>query len=172
MSEGAPAPAVFPDPALVERYAGRTLGIEDILDLLPHRPPMLLVDRIIALDPGVSAVGVKGVTIGEPFFAGHFPGHPIMPGVLIIEALAQVGGVLMMTGLERGGRVPYFTRIKDAKFREPVLPGCLLELHVRADQVKFRFGRLVCWMTMQAKVDGSVAAEAECSFVLLDPHQD
>ncbi len=158
----------FPDPAVVARYEGRTLSTVELFDILPHRPPMLLVDRIVELVPGESAVGLKGVTVGEPFFAGHFPGLPVMPGVLVLEAMAQVGGVVLLTGLERGELVPFFGGVKEARFREPVVPGSMLRLEAVAKRVNIRFGRLIAWLEMRAFVDDKLAAEANCSFALVD----
>lgn len=157
------------DAEYAARFSDRELNIEEILELLPHRPPFLLLDRILSVEPCQRAVGIKAVTINEPFFVGHFPGHPVMPGVLIIEALAQVGGVVMLTGKPRGDRVAYFTGIKEAKFREPVRPGDLLRLEAEAVKSSIRFGRLVSWMAMKAFVDDKLVAEANCSFVLVDP---
>ncbi|HEU0265718.1 MAG TPA: 3-hydroxyacyl-ACP dehydratase FabZ [Geobacterales bacterium] len=108
------------------------LETTDIMELLPHRYPFLLVDRIIEHEPGKSIVGIKNVTINEPFFPGHFPGHPVMPGVLIIEAMAQVGGVFGLLTYPEGerNRVTYFTGIDNARFRKPVIPGDQLRLEL------------------------------------------
>ncbi|MCH6547669.1 MAG: 3-hydroxyacyl-ACP dehydratase FabZ, partial [Gemmatimonadetes bacterium] len=107
------------------------MDITKILEVLPHRYPMLLVDRIIDSEPGKRIVGIKNVTINEPFFQGHFPGHPIMPGVLIIEAMAQTGGMLMMDTVENPqDKVVYFMTIDKVKFRRPVVPGDQLRLEV------------------------------------------
>ncbi|NUP98340.1 MAG: 3-hydroxyacyl-ACP dehydratase FabZ [Armatimonadetes bacterium] len=166
---GTAAPKAYPNPEVAERYKDRRLEIEDILGLLPHRPPFLLVDRVIELDPGLRGVGIKNVSINEPFFVGHFPGHPIMPGVLIVEALAQVGGVVILTAMEREDRIAYFAEIKQAKFREPVRPGDQLRLEVTASRISMRFGRLVAWMEMKALVDDRLVAEAAGTFVLSSP---
>ena len=100
------------------------LNIQEILDILPHRYPFLLVDRILEVEPGKRIVGIKNVTMNEPFFVGHFPGFPIMPGVLLIEAMAQVGGILAIcSGQERTDRIPYFMGIDRARFRHPAGPG-------------------------------------------------
>lgn len=157
----------LPNPLVAARYAGRELAVEEILEILPHRPPFLLVDRVIELEPGLSGTGIKCVTINEPFFVGHYPGHPVMPGVLIIEALAQVGGVVILTGVELGGRHPYFTGIESAKFRQPVRPGDQLRLEVELTKHRMRFGHLICWMSAKAKVDGQVAAETNCTFAFV-----
>jgi len=105
-------------------------SIQEIMELLPHRYPFLLVDRIVEWDPGKRIVGVKNVTINEPFFQGHFPGHPIMPGVLIVEAMAQVGGILALKAMGHGKRIAYFAGIDNCKFRRPVVPGDQLRLEV------------------------------------------
>lgn len=160
---------VYPNPAAVEAYRGRVLQVEDIMALLPHRPPFLLVDRITELEPAARAVGHKCVTINEPFFQGHFPGHPVMPGVLILEALAQVAGVVTFTGFEERGLVAYFTGISDAKFRSPVRPGDLLLMEAVNTNTKMRFGKLLSFFSMTATVEGARVAEASCSFALIDP---
>lgn len=108
------------------------LSITDIMKILPHRFPFLLVDRIVELDPGKRCVGIKNVTVNEPFFSGHFPGHPVMPGVLIIEAMAQVAGIMayLASDEETRKKVSYFIAIDDAKFRKPVVPGDQLRIEV------------------------------------------
>ncbi len=139
--------------------------IAEILEVMPHRYPLLLIDRIITLEPGRRVVGLKNVTINEPFFQGHFPGHPIMPGVLIIEALAQTGGVLLLTGVEDPrGKLVYFSGIDAARFRRPVLPGDVLTLS--CELVKLRGP--ICKMRAVAHVGSEVAAEAELMANLVD----
>ncbi len=134
------------------------LGIEEIMKVLPHRYPFLLVDRILELEEGKRVVGLKNVTINEPFFQGHFPGHPIMPGVLIVEAMAQVGGMLMLGGLaEPDSKVVYFTSLDNVKFRRPVKPGDQLRFELDVVQVR---GTL-CKMHGVARVDGEVVCEAD-----------
>ncbi len=129
-----------------------------IQEILPHRYPFLLVDKIIELEPRVSIVGIKQVTVNEDFFAGHFPGAPVMPGVLQIEALAQVGAILVLREFEdRHSKIPFFTGIDNARFRRPVVPGDTLKLEVRA----LRVGSRVQKMHGIATVDGEVTAEAE-----------
>ena len=147
---------------------GRTvaeLGIEDIMKVLPHRYPFLLVDRILELEPGKRVVGIKNVTINEPFFAGHFPGHPIMPGVLIIEAMAQVGGMLLLGAIEDpSSKVVYFTSLNDVKWRRPVKPGDQLRFELDVLQVR----GMMCKMKGVAKVDGETVAEAEMGAMVRD----
>jgi 3-hydroxyacyl-[acyl-carrier-protein] dehydratase len=135
--------------------------------LLPHRFPMLLVDRVVDLVPDVSARGIKAVTINEPFFQGHFPQRPIMPGVLIVEALAQTAGVLAIKSLGEGatGKLVYFMAIENAKFRQPVEPGCLLHLDVEFVQKR----ATVCKFAGRASIDGKLAAEASFTAMIADP---
>lgn len=143
-----------------------TADIMRVLQLLPHRFPMLLVDRIYDMNGDESCVGVKNVTINEPFFIGHFPQYPVMPGVLIIEGLAQTAGALCVSSLKEDyhAELVYFMGIDRAKFRRPVLPGDQIHYHVR--KVRNR-GRV--WKFFgEAKVDGQVAAEAEVSAMLAD----
>lgn len=142
------------------------IGLKEIQEVLPHRYPFLLVDRIVEIELGKRVVGLKNVSINEPFFAGHFPGHPIMPGVLILEAMAQVGGFLLMrsVGARAEKKVVYFTGIERARFRRPVVPGDQIRFDV--DLLKWR--RQMCRMKGAALVDGKVAAEAEMSAVVVD----
>ena len=134
------------------------MDISTILRVLPHRYPFLLVDRIIEMEPGVRIVGIKNVTINEPFFQGHFPGHPIMPGVLIVEAMAQVGGMLLMGSEDDpDSKVVYFTALDGVRFRKPVLPGDQLRFEVEVVQVRGK----TCRTRGQAFVDGQVVCEAE-----------
>jgi len=141
------------------------LDIRAIQELLPHRPPFLLVDRIIELVPRLRIVGIKQVTINEPFFLGHYPGAPVMPGVLIVEALAQVGAVLALREIEdREKRIPLFSGINNARFRRPVVPGDTLVLEVTA----LRMGSRVQRMRGEAKVDGQLVAEAEIMSVIAE----
>lgn len=168
MSE--PDRSVYPDPEYVARWAGRVLDVTDILTVLPHRPPMLLVDRVVELQPGERGVGLKGVTIGEYCFQGHFPGHPVMPGVLIVEALAQVVGVVIMTGFDRGEMLAYFTGIDEAKFRRPVRPGDLLRLEVEIERARYLQGKLMARAQMTARVDDEMVASARGAFAMVDPN--
>ncbi len=142
-----------------------SLNIEQIMEVIPHRSPMLLVDRILELEEGRRVVGIKNVTINEPFFAGHFPGHPIMPAVLIIEAMAQVGGVLLLSMVEHPGeKLAYFMAIDKAKFRKPVLPGD--QLRFELEMVKLKMN--TCKMRGKAYVGEHLVAEAELLSVIKD----
>ena len=140
-------------------------GIYDILKFLPHRYPFLLVDRILELDPDKRVVGLKNVTINEPFFQGHFPGAPVMPGVLIIEAMAQVAGVLIYRDLpDREKKLIYFTGIENAKFRRPVLPGDQLRIEMEILARRSNFGK----MQGRATVEGKLVTEAVVLFAIAD----
>ena len=143
------------------------LDIRRVMAALPHRYPMLLVDRVESLDPEKGIVAIKAVTINEPFFQGHFPGRPIMPGVLIVEALAQAAGVLAVEalGLAGSGKLVYFMAIEGAKFRQPVEPGVLLRLEVEFVQKR----SAVCKFAGRASVDGKLAAEANFTAMIADP---
>ncbi len=146
--------------------AGATLETMDIMrlmKLLPHRYPFLLVDRIIEVDGDRSAVGIKNVTVNEPHFQGHFPGHPVMPGVLIIEAMAQTAGAICINSTP-GDRpsLVYFMTIDNAKFRRPVVPGDRLEIRVTKLKQRGNIWRFGC----EATVDGAKAAEAEISAMM------
>lgn len=145
---------------------GTTLDSLDILRLLrtlPHRYPFLLVDKIIEIDGDNSAIGIKNVTINEPHFQGHFPEQPVMPGVLIIEAMAQTAGAICIrsTGEDKPSLV-YFMTVDNAKFRRPVVPGDRLEIHVRKLKQRGNIWRFAC----EALVDGAKAAEAEISAMM------
>ena len=136
-----------------------------IQEILPHRYPFLLVDKIIELEPRQRIVGIKQVTINEQFFQGHFPEAPVMPGVLQIEALAQVGAILALREFEdRANKIPFFSGIENARFRRPVVPGDTLVLEVTA----IRIGSKVQKMRGEAKVDGQIAAEAEIMCIIGD----
>ena len=143
------------------------LDVRTVMAALPHRYPMLLVDRVETLEPDVRIVATKAVTINEGFFAGHFPGRPIMPGVLIVEALAQAAGVLAVESLGLGGsgKLVYFMAIENAKFRTPVEPGCLLTLEVEFVQKRSS----VCKFKGVARIGEKVAAEASFTAMIADP---
>ena len=147
--------------------ADTTLDIRRVMAALPHRYPMLLVDRVESLDPDRSIRAVKAVSVNEPFFQGHFPGRPIMPGVLIVEALAQAAGVLAVEslGLANSGKLVYFMAIDGAKFRAPVEPGVLLHLDVEFVQKR----ATVCKFAGRASVGEKLAAEANFTAMIADP---
>jgi UDP-3-O-[3-hydroxymyristoyl] N-acetylglucosamine deacetylase/3-hydroxyacyl-[acyl-carrier-protein] dehydratase len=140
------------------------LDIEAVQRILPHRYPMLLVDRVVEIDGDRRAVGIKNVSINEPFFQGHYPRKPIMPGVLIIEAMAQLGGLLLSQKLEHTGKVAVLLSLDGVKFRRPVVPGDQLSLEAQAIRVKSRTGEVFC----QARVASELAAEANIRFMLVD----
>lgn len=143
-----------------------SMDIGRILNILPHRYPFLLVDRVVSCIPGKSIHAFKNVSFNEPFFQGHFPGTPIMPGVLILEALAQAGGLLAASGLEDelNGRLFLFTGLDKVKFRKQVIPGDRLDLHCDNMRMKLK----LCKMEARAMVDGKVACEAEITAALGD----
>lgn len=142
------------------------LDIAQIMYAIPHRYPMLMIDRVVELVRDESAVGIKNVTINENFFQGHFPQHPVMPGVLIIEAMAQTAAVLVMwtLGDDAAGRVPYFMTIDNAKFRRPVVPGDQVRIHVTKDRRRGNVWRFVGI----ARVDGVSVAEATISAMITE----
>lgn len=142
------------------------IELDRIMEMIPHRYPFLMIDRVVDVVPDVSAVGIKNVTINEPHFMGHFPQKPVMPGVLIVEAMAQTAGVLVVStlGKEAEGKLVYFMTIDEARFRKPVAPGDQVHIHVfkernRANVWKFRG---------EAKVNGTLVAEAIYSAMILD----
>jgi len=141
------------------------MDVSGIMNSIPHRYPFLLVDRIMEMEPGKRIVALKNVTMNEPFFQGHFPGAPVMPGVLIIEALAQAGAVLFLhDNPDRAKRLVYFTGIDAARFRRAVVPGDQLMLHLEVMKLRTR----TCKMRGIARVDGQVAAEAEILSAMVD----
>jgi 3-hydroxyacyl-[acyl-carrier-protein] dehydratase len=139
------------------------MTINEIMKQLPHRYPFLLVDRIVDLQPGVSITGIKNVTINEPFFQGHFPGQPIMPGVLILEAMAQVAGVMAFSAGMKGRSV-YFMSIDNAKFRRPVVPGDQIKLEIKALKQRGNVWKF----SGTATVDGKVVAESDFTAMVTD----
>jgi 3-hydroxyacyl-[acyl-carrier-protein] dehydratase len=150
-----------------------TFDIQEILGLLPHRYPFLLIDRITEFEPTRRLVAIKNVTINEPFFQGHFPGYPIMPGVLVIEAMAQAGAIIMMAEIaDRDKKLVVFTGIEKAKFRRPVTPGDQLRIEVDVLSMKTRVGRI----EGKAFVEGKLACQAilTCQVVprIREPHLD
>lgn len=143
-------------------HGGNMLTTQEIMEIIPHRYPFLLVDRILELEPGVRAIGEKLVTINEPFFQGHFPNMPLMPGVLIIEALAQTGAVAALSKPEHTGKLAFFAGIDKVRFRRPVRPGDKLRLEVTLDKIRRGIGR----GSGKATVDGLVVCEGELMFAL------
>ena len=141
-----------------------TLDINEIQQILPHRPPMLLVDRITDLVPFKSATGIKCVTMNEPFFLGHFPGHPIMPGVLLLEGMAQVGGVAMLYPAEHRGKIALFGGMENVKFKRPVVPGDVVVTKAELVRVRGVFGVLHA----DAYVEDELVASADFKFALKD----
>jgi len=142
-------------------------SVTDIMKFLPHRYPFLLVDRIVEMDPPQRIVGLKNVTINEPFFQGHFPGAPVMPGVLILEAMAQVAGVMIyrdMPDEEKSRKLIYFTGVENAKFRRPVVPGDQLRIEMELVNRRNNFGK----MGGRALVEGKLAAESTVMFAISD----
>lgn len=138
------------------------LSITEIQEVIPHRYPFLLVDRIVELEPMKRAVGIKNVTMNEQFFQGHFPGKPVMPGVLLLEAMAQVGGVAMLYPEDNRGKLAFFAGMERVKFRKPVVPGDQLRMVAEIVKVRGTIGKV--WA--EAFVDGQVVAEGEFLFAL------
>lgn len=140
------------------------LNSRQIQEIIPHRWPFLLVDRILDLEPGIRALGLKHFTINEPFFQGHFPGNPIVPGVLIVEALAQVGSVAILALEQNKGKIPFFAGIQNWRFRKPVLPGDTVHLEVNLQKTRGPIGKGVA----VASVDGATVSEGELTFALVE----
>jgi len=136
------------------------IEINEILNILPHRYPFLLVDRIIEIELGKKIVGIKNLTINEPFFQGHFPGRPVMPGVLQMEAMAQVAGILLNKTLGGEGKISFFAAIDNARFRRPVVPGDQLRMEIEIISAKSRLSKV----SAKAFVDGKLASEADLMF--------
>lgn len=144
------------------------LDVKDIQKILPHRAPFLLVDRIIELEPMKRAVGIKNVTMTEAHFQGHFPGNPIMPGVLILEAMAQVGGVAMLYPEENRGKIALFGGMENIKFRKPTVPGDQLKMVAELIKVRGQFGKLHA----EAFVDDQLVAQGDFTFALKNPEEN
>ncbi|MDR3724049.1 MAG: 3-hydroxyacyl-ACP dehydratase FabZ [Terracidiphilus sp.] len=146
-----------------------TFDIQEIMSLLPHRYPFLLIDRVVEFEPKVRLVAIKNVTVNEPFFQGHFPGTPIMPGVLVIEAMAQAGAILMMNEFEdRSSKLAVFTGIDKAKFRRQVIPGDQLRIEVTVLNFKSRVGRMEAHVT----IDGKRTCEAILTCSIVSRHNE
>lgn len=143
------------------------LDINEIKKILPHRYPMLLVDRILELEPMKRAVGIKNITANEMQFLGHFPNEPIMPGVLLIEAMAQVGGVAMLYPEENHGKIAVFGKIDNVRFRKQVVPGDQVVTTAEVVKIRGNMGVIHC----EGKVDGNVACECDCTFAIMDPKE-
>jgi UDP-3-O-[3-hydroxymyristoyl] N-acetylglucosamine deacetylase/3-hydroxyacyl-[acyl-carrier-protein] dehydratase len=143
---------------------GEELDSSAVMRILPHRYPFLFIDKVICLEPGKYARGIKNVTINDNFFQGHFPGRPVMPGVLIVEAMAQIGGVMMLAPEENRGKLAYFLAADNVRFRKTVLPGDELVLEAEAVKIKSKTGRVKA----RALVEGKVVAEAELMFALVE----
>jgi len=141
-----------------------TLDIQQIQAIIPHRYPFLLIDRVEEVEEGKRAVAIKNVTANEWFFEGHFPGRPVMPGVLIVEALAQVAAVTLLKGVEMAGKAPLFGGIENMRFRRPVVPGDQLRLEFEVEKMRGPIGK----GRVKATVDGQLAAEGGISFALVD----
>ena len=165
----APPPAAHKTAPMPEGASDATkpqdgaMDINGVMKLLPHRYPFLLVDRVAKID-GNHIIGIKNITINEPYFQGHFPGHPVMPGVLQLEAMAQVAGIVMLKTAENSGKIAYFMSAEDVKWRKPVLPGDVLEINVELTKMRGKIGKAkgVC------KVGGEVVSEAAVTFMLVD----
>ena len=140
------------------------LDANQIEQIIPHRYPMLLVDRMLEIEEGQRGVGIKNVTANEWFFEGHFPGNKVMPGVLIVEAMAQVAAVTLLKGSDAGGKTPMFAGIEDMRFRKPVVPGDQLRLEFTLEKLRGPVGK----GHVKATVDGKIAAEGKIMFALVD----
>jgi 3-hydroxyacyl-[acyl-carrier-protein] dehydratase len=160
-SEAQAAETAAPATAMVEAY-----DIAQIMRAIPHRYPFLMVDRVVEVHKNISAIGIKNVTINENFFQGHFPEHPVMPGVLIIECMAQTAAVLVVESLgpEARGKLVYFMTVENAKFRKPVVPGDQMRVHVVKEKQRANIWKF----NAEAKVDGKVVAEATYAAMILD----
>ena len=162
-----PAPKTAPPPAAAAdetQPQESAIDIQGVMKLLPHRYPFLMVDRVAKIE-GSHIIGIKNVSINEAYFQGHFPGHPVMPGVLQLEAIAQVAGIIMMKSAENAGKIAYFMSAEDVKWRKPVLPGDVLVIDVEMTKIRGKIGKAkgVC------KVAGEVVSEAAVTFMLAEP---
>jgi 3-hydroxyacyl-[acyl-carrier-protein] dehydratase len=145
-----------------EAQPARTLSSREVQEIIPHRFPMLMVDKIVELEPGQRAVGIKNVSGNEPFFAGHFPGYPVMPGVLIIEAMAQVGAVALLGMPVNKGKIAFFAGVDEVRFKRQVVPGDTLRLEVTLTRVRGPIGQ----GTGEATVDGQLACRGSFMFAI------
>lgn len=150
----------------VAQQEGLTIEIERIMQMIPHRYPFLMIDRVVEVVPDATAIGIKNVSINEPFFQGHFPQRPVMPGVLIIEAMAQTAAVLVVhtLGSAAEGKLVYFMTIENARFRRPVLPGDQLRIHVSKERSRGNVWKF----SGEAKVNGMLVAEATYAAMIMD----
>ena len=143
---------------------GSVLDINDVMSILPHRYPFLLVDRIVAFEGDTKCTGVKSVTINEPYFQGHFPGHPVMPGVLQLEAMAQVASIVLFRARNQSGSIGYFMSADEVKFRKPVFPGDTLFIHAELTKSKGRVAKAIA----KCVVNNEVVSEASMMFGIID----
>ncbi len=150
----------------VAQQEGLTIEIERIMQMIPHRYPFLMIDRVVEVVPDATAIGIKNVSINEPFFQGHFPQRPVMPGVLIIEAMAQTAAVLVVHTLGRAaeGKLVYFMTVENARFRRPVMPGDQLRIHVRKERSRGNVWKF----SGEGKVNGTLVAEATYAAMIMD----
>jgi 3-hydroxyacyl-[acyl-carrier-protein] dehydratase len=150
----------------VAQADGLTIDIERIMQMIPHRYPFLMIDRVVEVVPDATAVGIKNVSINEPYFQGHFPQRPVMPGVLIIEAMAQTAAVLVVhtLGLNAEGKLVYFMSVDNARFRRPVMPGDQLRIHVSKERSRGNVWKF----SGEAKVNGTLVAEATYAAMIMD----
>ena len=142
-----------------------SLDVNEIQEIIPHRPPFLLIDRVVETDFSSYVDAVKNVTVNEPFFTGHFPGAPVMPGVLLVEAMAQAAAIMVMNQPQNLGKIPYFMSIDGVKFRRPVVPGDQICLHIETTRMRGSSGKA----SAVARVDDVIVAEATLAFVIADP---